>query len=403
MISAPEAKAPVARAPERNKRRWMRLLGIVVVAMLLGAGSLAGWLWWQWNHGGAAAPEGASAGAPSGASSSASVTLRIAPGMTMTAAADSLVARGLLASGRRRVFLLGAKLSGQDRQLRTGRFALPASASPRELLAALVEGQPIPVRVTLPEGLDALEASHLIAAALDLAPETFLSAADSLARAEVRGRGWLGTEPTVDHYDSLLTTAGTPPVSRTFHWAEGYLAPDTYHFAEGCDAVVAARTVVGLQMARIDSALQQLGPQIIALGLTPHQLVTLASIVEAEARRADERERIAAVYVNRLLRGSRLEADPTVAYLLNKKGQRLWYRDLRVVSPYNTYRQQGLPPGPIGNPGRAALAAAARPDSTCAAFYFVADGAGGHVFSRTAAEHEAAVRQYRRQRRQSTR
>jgi len=403
MTAAPEATAPGARAPKRNQPRWLRVLGIVVVAMLLGSGSLAGWLWWQWNHAGAAAPDGASVGASVDASAGASITLRITPGMTMTAAADSLVAGGLLASGRRRVFLLGAKLSGQDRQLRTGRFALPASSSPRQLLAALVEGQPIPVRVTLPEGLDVFEASQLIAAALDLAPATFLSAADSLARTEVRGRGWLGAEPTMDHYDSLLTTTGTPPASRVFHWAEGYLAPDTYHFAEGSDAVVAARAVVGLQLARIDSALQQLGPQIIALGLTPHQLVTLASIVEAEARRADERERIAAVYVNRLLRGSRLEADPTVAYLLNKKGQRLWYRDLRVSSPYNTYRRQGLPPGPIGNPGRAALAAATRPDTTCTAFYFVADGAGGHVFSQTAAEHEEAVRQYRRQRRRSTR
>jgi UPF0755 protein len=124
--------------------------------------------------------------------------------------------------------------------------------------------------------------------------------------------------------------------------------------------------------------------------------VTIASIVEAEARRADERARIAAVYFNRLRRGARLEADPTVAYVLDKRGERLLYRDLRVDSPYNTYANTGLPPGPIGTPGLASLAAAAHPDTLCDAFYFVADGEGGHVFSRTADEHRAAVARYRR-------
>jgi UPF0755 protein len=92
----------------------------------------------------------------------------------------------------------------------------------------------------------------------------------------------------------------------------------------------------------------------------------------------------------------RLEADPTVAFILRKKGKRLFYRDLEADSRYNTYRVKGLPPGPIGNPGLAALEAAAAPDSNCRALFFVSDGAGGHVFSRTAKEHEAAVREFRR-------
>ena len=96
--------------------------------------------------------------------------------------------------------------------------------------------------------------------------------------------------------------------------------------------------------------------------------------------------------------GGRLEADPTVAYILRKKGQRLYYRDLETDSPYNTYRNAGLPPGPIANPGLAALEAAARPDTASDDLFFVSDGAGGHVFSRTAAEHERAVREFRRKR-----
>jgi UPF0755 protein len=137
---------------------------------------------------------------------------------------------------------------------------------------------------------------------------------------------------------------------------------------------------------------------VASLRLSPHDIVTLASIVEAEARRPAERALIAAVYVNRLRAGWSLEADPTVAYLLGKKGERLYYHDLEADSPYNTYRHPGLPPGPIGNPGVSALRAAAHPDRACTALWFVADGEGGHVFSRTLVDHERAVRAYRARR-----
>ena len=125
-------------------------------------------------------------------------------------------------------------------------------------------------------------------------------------------------------------------------------------------------------------------------------MLTLASVVEAEARLDTERTLVAAVYSNRLAHNWRLEADPTVAFILEKKGSRLYYKDLKVDSPYNTYVYRGLPPGPIGSPGMAALQAAARPDPGCDAMYFVSDGVGGHVFSRTLQEHEEAVRRFRR-------
>jgi UPF0755 protein len=184
---------------------------------------------------------------------------------------------------------------------------------------------------------------------------------------------------------------------RRFRWCEGYLAPDTFLFAEGTDAASAARFLVETQWARMDSVLAG-GAFPGVAGRSRHEILTLASIVEAEARIPAERERIAAVYVNRLELGRRLEADPTVAFILLKKGKRLFYKDLEVVSPFNTYRNKGLPPGPIGSPGRAALEAAARPDTTCDDLYFVSDGKGGHVFSETVQEHEAAVREFRRNR-----
>jgi UPF0755 protein len=343
------------------------------LAVVAGAAVLAGlavlWYGWAlWTH----------APSPSGPGP---FEVRITPGMSLRAAADTLAARGLLQ--RKRIFLVGARLTGRDRGLKAGLYAVEGGLAPRDLLEALTAGPTVQVKVTVPEGFDAEEAAAALAGALGFDAASFLAAADSLALAL-----WgPGVAPPADG-------AGLP---RTFRPSEGLLAPDTYHFGEGTDPVTAARHLVEVQRSRVDSVLAAPRPPATA-DLTPHQLVTLASIVEAEARRADERRRIAAVYVNRLERGRRLEADPTVAYILRKKGRRLYYKDLETASPYNTYRNAGLPPGPIANPGRAALEAAARPDTSSRDLFFVSDGEGGHVFSRTAAEHEEAVREFRRKR-----
>jgi len=319
--------------------------------------------------------------------------VRITPGMTLRAAADTLAARGLLEHPV--ILLAGARINGLQRGLKAGLYELSFGSSPRDLLEAVTSGQGVQMKVTIPEGLDAEEIAAIIADGLGFDAAAFLAAADSLVEAAALAGDLLGPDEwSAAAYDSLLKAESTRH-NRRFHWCEGHLAPDTFRFAEGTGADQAARFLVETQWARVDSVLAEAGGQD-SLGLSRQGLITLASIVEAEARLDEERTLIAAVYVNRLEKGRRLEADPTVAFILGKKGRRLFYRDLEVESPFNTYRNRGLPPGPIGSPGSASLRAAAQPDSTCRAMYFVSDGRGGHVFSVTAKEHEKAVREFRR-------
>jgi peptidoglycan lytic transglycosylase G len=353
--------------------------------------------WWLWTSP-SAVPDPGGAGGKSGP-----VLLRIHPGMTLTAAADSLVANELL--DNRSVLLLGARLTGQGRALRAGLFALDRGLSPRALLEDLTTGLSVQIRVTIQEGLAAPQVAELVAEALGFPAQDFLAVADSLARAAViheRLMADFGSQPGSERgeeerraarLDSLLERVTDQKIRRV-HWCEGYLAPDTYLFAEGTSPEFVARHLVEEQVRRLREAVGDRssgGPD-----LNPHQLLTLASLVESEARKDEERALVAAVYTNRLARNWRLEADPTVAFILGKTGRRLYFKDLKVDSPYNTYRVAGLPPGPIASPGLHSLMAAARPDSTCSAMYFVSDGAGGHVFSRTIQEHEEAVRRFRK-------
>jgi UPF0755 protein len=367
-------------------KRWAAVAG---AAFLLGL-VIVSWGWRLWTGPGPLASfDRESFPAPE------MVQIRIPGGMNLAAAADSLASRGLLKHTA--VFLAGARLTGKAQALRAGLYELPVGASARDLLQVLTSGAAVQVKVTIPEGLDAEEIAGLVSGALGFSRDDFLATADSLVMtAALQGRLLKGGEFTAEQYDSLLSfeSARGP---RRFRWCEGHLAPDTFHFAEGTDAATAAHFLVSTQWARLDSVMTGSGTAT-ALDLSRQGILTLASIVEAEARRDDERPLIAAVYVNRLAKGWRLEADPTVAFILCKKGKRLFYRDLEISSPFNTYRKRGLPPGPIGSPGRAALWAAAHPDSVCRAMYFVSDGQDGHVFSRTAQEHEAAVQKFRRAR-----
>ena len=175
---------------------------------------------------------------------------------------------------------------------------------------------------------------------------------------------------------------------------EGYLFPDTYKFSPG----TSARTIVE---AMVQNFRKSFGDQLafITTGLSLHETVTLASIVETEARRAEERPLVASVYVNRIRKRMLLGADPTVIYALKLAGRwngNIRKADLQLDSPYNTYKVPGLPPGPIANPGAASLRAAAAP-ATTGFYYFVARHDGSHAFSTNIDEHNRNVEKYQRQ------
>ncbi len=358
------------------------VMGLLFGLLLLGGGAvLMAWSLWVGSF-------------PASTTGSQSMLLEIPPGMTLAAAADTLVSRGLLRD--RKILLLGARLSHQDRGLRAGLYRLPVGLSPQEILNNLTSGKTVQVPVTIVEGLDAEETAAILVTALELDGERFLARADSLVRIRAQRGDLLPSGLSPAGFDSLLTVASLTG-NRRYHWCEGYLAPDTYLFSVGTQAETAAAHLVETQLARLDSIVASTS-QKNAVWNSPHQLLVLASIVEAEAKKDVERPLIAAVYSNRLRKNWRLEADPTVAFILRKKGKRMFFKDLEVDSPYNAYRRRGLPPGPIGNPGMASLKAAGHPDTLCEALYFVSDGAGGHVFSKTAKEHEAAVQSFRKKR-----
>lgn len=288
-------------------------------------------------------------------------------GASLQRVARDLEREGLVRSGR--AFGLWARLTGRERSVRSGEYELRRGRSIAATLDALVEGPMMTRAVTLPEGWTRRQAVDALAAGLDLDPAHL----DSLTLRPLAA--WReGLE--------LPDTASL----------EGYLFPETYRFVPG----VSARTVVATLVRAFERAFDDsMRTRAEGIGMTVHEVVTLASIVEAEAVIDEERPAVAAVYLNRLERGWKLEADPTVAYAVGKLGERLTFRDLEVDSAYNTYRNPGLPPGPINSPGRASMRAVLWPEPDFDAMYFVADGEGGHRFSRTWEEHQRAVRQYR--------
>lgn len=288
----------------------------------------------------------------------------IPPGSSFRAAADSLERNGVVGSSR--MFRLYAKLRGRDRALKPGTYELPAGADWDAALDALTEGRALTASVTIPEGLDLRAIVPLVSERLGVPPDSVRAAVrDSAHRARL----------------------GVPAET-----LEGYLFPATYTFPLG----TSARSVVDEMVRQFESRwMPEWTARLDSLGLTRHELVTLASIVEKEARVADERPIIAAVYCNRLRIGMPLQADPTVQYALPSHVDRVLYTHLETDSPYNTYRNVGLPPGPIASPGTASLEASLHPASV-PFLYFVARPDGRHEFRTTFAEHSRAREQVRR-------
>lgn len=290
----------------------------------------------------------------------------IPPGTTFRAAADSLERNGVIGSAR--LFRIYASLTGQDRRIRAGTYLMTRGMSWNEVVSALTQGTGLIRTVTVPEGMSIAGIAPLLARSLGVEPESVLVAArDSALRQRL--------------------DVPTPTL-------EGYLFPDTYSFADG----TTARTAVQTMVKRFEQVWEPAWTaRLQEIAMSRHDVVTLASIVEKEARLPQERPVIAAVYLNRLRIGMRLQADPTVQYARGQHAARLFYKDLLVDSPYNTYRHAGLPPGPIASPGRASIVAALYPAAVPYKF-FVAHPDGHHEFHVDYRSHARAVAQLRRSR-----
>jgi len=288
------------------------------------------------------------------------VRVLIEPGLGVSAIAKRLQGAGVLREPV--MFRIWARYTGAHTRLRAGEFELPVRASIQTALKILESGKTVVRKVTLPEGLSTTEALILVQDA----------------------EGLSGSITDIPE--------------------EGWLLPETYHYSWG-DSRNAVIGRMADKMGETLSTLWDHRPDDYILS-SPKEVLILASIVEKETGVAVERPKIAGVFLNRLKKGMRLQSDPTVVYALTDGGgalgRALTRDDLKIDSPYNTYRIKGLPPGPIANPGRASLEAVIHPAKTDA-LYFVADGSGGHVFAKTLKAHNRNVLKWRKIKREMTR
>jgi UPF0755 protein len=293
-----------------------------------------------------------------GSGTGATVRVTIPPRSSMRVAADSLAKAGVISFPR--LFRVYASMRGGDRGIRAGTYALHKDGGWGYVLGELRSGRAIIHVVTIPEGFSLSQIAATVSTKLSQPVDSVDAAARDTA---------------------LLHRLDIPTAT-----AEGYLFPDTYTFMDG----TTARTAVDAMVKRFEQVWKPAWTaRLDTLHLSRNDVMALASIVEKEARLPEERPVIAAVYMNRLHAGMLLQADPTVQFALGKHVARVYYKDLDVDSPYNTYKYKGLPPGPIASPGRASIEAALFP-ANVPYLYFVAFPDGHHEFRVDLKSHEAA-------------
>lgn len=278
----------------------------------------------------------------------------VKPGAGISEIASGLERRGLISDER--IFRYAVRAYGFDHKLKAGEYEIMPHASMRDIMKLMRSGKVVLYSLTIPEGLTVAEVFKRVAA------------------------------------DDVLT--GDMPKTMP---PEGSILADTQRFSRGTTRKELIHKMMADQKKLVHDIWERRDPGLPLKNV--NQFVTLASIVEKETGKADERPRVAAVFLNRLKKGMRLQSDPTVIYGLfggeGKPADRpLYQSDLEKPTPYNTYIINGLPPTPIANPGRAALEAVANPSKTDD-LYFVADGTGGHVFATTLEEHNANVKRWR--------
>ena len=294
----------------------------------------------------------------------APVRVNIPQGANHRTVSDSLSRAGVIGSPR--FFRIYASLRKSDRTIKPGTYILHRGEGWNTVLDALRGGKGIVHVVTIPEGFSLFQIQPLLASKLSVPPESVDVATRDTA---------------------LLHELDIPTQT-----LEGYLFPDTYIFAEG----TTARAAVDVMVKKFEQVWKpEWTARLDTLHMTRNDVMALAAIVEKEARLPQERPVIAAVYANRLKTGMLLQADPTVQYALGKHVARVYYKDLEVESPYNTYKHKGLPPGPIASPGKPSIEAALYPANVPFEF-FVAFPDGHHEFRKDLAGHEQAKAEARR-------
>jgi UPF0755 protein len=281
-------------------------------------------------------------------------TFMIKPNTGVQEIADQLERRNLISDAR--IFRLGVRATGNESALKAGEYAIKPRASMRDIMELFKSGKSVMYSLTIPEGLTVEQALQRVA-------------------------------------DQEALTGDMPATLPP----EGSIATDTLRFTRGATRQQMIDKLVADQKKLVEEVWSHRAPDLPIANID--DFVTLASIVEKETGRSDERSRVAAVFLNRLAKGMRLQSDPTIIYgLFGGKGKPadrpIYQSDIDKQTPYNTYLIKGLPPTPIANPGRAALEAVANPSKTDD-LYFVADGNGGHVFAATLEEHNQNVARYR--------
>jgi UPF0755 protein len=268
-------------------------------------------------------------------------------------------------------FILGYRLFFSKQSLKAGEYALQLPISAKEVLVLLTKGRIKLYPITIPEGLTRREAASQLQISLSIEPKEFLRA--SAAK-------------------DLI--ADLDPEAKDL---EGYIFPETYSFPKHTGAETVVSAMVAQFRKVFDESWQKQAEEI---GMTVREVVILASLIEKETSIPEERRLVSAVFHNRLHMGMKLDCDPTIIYVLKEEGRfkdRLRTKDLNLDSPYNTYLNGGLPPGPIANPGRGSLEAALYP-ADVDYLYFVSKNDGSHHFSRSFREHQNAVIKYQKSR-----
>lgn len=296
------------------------------------------------------------------------VTVVIPRGATFVQAVDSLVSRGIIE--RRDWFSLYARLRGLPGSLKSGIYTFGPNDGWSHIVGTLKKGRGAEARFTVLEGMMGFEVGE-------------------------RARSWLRIPR-----DSFNAAVRDPALLRQLEVAanpsglEGYMYPTTYIVPIG----IRARELMRVMAQEfVDRWRPEWDDRLLELKMTRHEIVTLASIIESEVRYRPDRPYVSAVYHNRLKRGMALQADPTVIYAHGRRLRRVWEKHLRIPSPYNTYANRGLPPGPISQASDSSIVAALYP-APVGFLYFVAQPDGKHIFSASYADHLAAIKRVRQRR-----